>query len=356
MLPHRIHPGDHRDHDLERHDLRARHLAGPDHGHRDGPDESASCRGWVVVRREPKRGAPFQHRHPRRTDCFPGEVPTAAPFPHHHRRRRDCFPGADPRGADLPDVDLLREPREGRRGVPRRPVARTGPTPEGQRREGPTEFPRGVARRPSSREPSWRVPSSPGLYRRLPAWLPSNDGQRGPRSSMRQSARTRPIPGVWQGRPCSRPRAPSRARRPEPSTRLSCLGPGYAPRTVSGCAALSCSRTHGVFISYVSLVEEPSLPAVADRGGCREHLGAHSRETKRTGHSECPNQRRPLLCAVEALSARVQIRPSPGKAPTPIDHAGVTLHHDADQLSCVVPRSTPDAGSHRPRNSVSTQV
>ena len=231
MRPHRNRPGDHRGHGLERHDLRARHRDGPDHGHRDVPDESASCRGWVVVRRGPTRGGPFRHHHRRRRDCCPGEVPTADPFPHRHRRRRDCCPAADPRGADLQDVDLPREPREGRRGVPQRPGARTGPMPqgqtrEGQTREGQTEFPRGVARRPSSRVPSWREPSSPGLYRRRPAWLPSNDGQRVPQSSMRQSARTRPIPGVWQGRPCSRPRAPSRARRPEPSTRLSCLGPG----------------------------------------------------------------------------------------------------------------------------------
>jgi hypothetical protein len=105
---------------------------------------------------------------------------------------------------------------------------------------------RASRQQPSSRELSW--------VRRRASPL-SGGAQRVPRSSTRRSERIRPIPEVWQGHPCSRPRAPSRARRPEPSTRLSCLGPGYAPRTVSGCAALSCSRTHGVFISYNSLVE-----------------------------------------------------------------------------------------------------
>lgn len=105
--------------------------------------------------------------------------------------------------------------------------------------------------RTSGRSPSSRGPSSA----RPQASPLSNDGRQAPRSSTRQSVRIRPILEAWQGHPCSRPRAPSRARRPEPSTRLSCLGPGYAPRTVSGCAALSCWRTHGVFISNYSLVE-----------------------------------------------------------------------------------------------------
>jgi hypothetical protein len=64
---------------------------------------------------------------------------------------------------------------------------------------------------------------------------------------MKRSGRIRPSPAIWQGRPCSRLRAPLRARRPEPWTQLSCLGPGHA-RTARTNAACSCSRAHGVFI------------------------------------------------------------------------------------------------------------
>lgn len=247
----RLHGLDRRDHGLDRRDRALVHR-----DHRAAPASWASSPDLDAVHRGHPPGArAHPHRRTRRGCCR--DAVRGDPFPHRRPRRTDCSLGAAPR-------DGGRQAEGLRPGAALRGVLRVGRAAQLE-----VQGVRRVLRPPGEAESSWtwpasRPPFSPAPSSQAPpASLPLGGEQQAPQSSRRQSGRIRPTPAISQGRPCSRPRAPSRARRPEPSTRLSCLGPGYAPRTVSGCAALSCSRTHGVFISYYSLVE-----VCVTEGGC----------------------------------------------------------------------------------------
>ena len=87
-----------------------------------------------------------------------------------------------------------------------------------------------------------------GRARPSRAWPPACAGPRAARWSRTPTSRTHRAPAAWRGLPCWCTRAPWRARGPEPSTQLSCLGPGGVRRTVSASDTRSCSRAHGVFI------------------------------------------------------------------------------------------------------------
>ena len=219
----------HRDHGrgTRDHARRVRRRACPDRArvHRVGEGGSASSPDSGGEPPEQVRGGAWCP-HPRRTDCCPG-AGRDGPSLRRRRTRRGCYLGADPQGGDhLERVAVQPQAQVHSRhwavaSMPRAPrEERAQPLVE-----RPARLPRAPPE-PSPRGPSSRGPSSRGPCREQPAWPPSNDGQQAPRSWRRRSGRIRPTPAIWQGRPCSRPRAPSRARRPEPSTRLSCLGPG----------------------------------------------------------------------------------------------------------------------------------
>ena len=101
-------------------------------------------------------------------------------------------------------------------------------------------------------------------------------------------------------------RAPSRAHGPEPSTQLSCLGPGGVRRTVSASDTRSCSRAHGVFILELPIRSSgdghrsAEAGAVAHAGPCclgpmargssvrLSDRGPQRREVQGTGHAKGP--------------------------------------------------------------------
>lgn len=181
-------------------------------------------------------------------------------------RRRDYC-----QGVDRPDAahseSRVRHPQPTQQGqpVPPEQVAQRGWERPAVQRGAARPVPRPLSPRPA---PPWGQPSS-----RRSSWLacpqqpaPAASPHAGAwppvlRPWTTQTSRTRPYRRAWQGLPCWLPRAPWRAHGPEPSTLLSCLGPGIPTRTVSADAACSCSRAHGVFI-----LESLPIRSVVDVG------------------------------------------------------------------------------------------
>ncbi len=205
--------------------------------------------------------------------------------------------------------------------------------------EPPQPWRRRARQAPSLRLSSWQPSSSqpsswPQACQPAAAWPPEVAERLGPQPWKRRTSRTRRDPAVWRVLPCWLPRAPSRAHGPEPSTQLSCLGPGRVRRTVSASDTRSCSRAHGVFILELPVrssgVGRRSRARQADawRGAAviplDTRLPSRNRDLspltdqlpqegqiQRSLHSQRPFQAPGPLSAAEALGVQVQMRPSP---------------------------------------------
>ena len=228
-----------------------------DREHRpDASAEEALFRGWGAGRRarpEPVgpcrcrcrrgccpdgdlRGDPC--RCPCRTGCCPDADLPGAPRGRHRRPERRVRWGPPWRRAPAAVRRRLLARRPGRPGRPRRAAPVRPAAAQEPARQQPAS--------PSWLRSSWREPGT--RWARRPAWPRAACAPPAPRLWMKLTLRTHRVPAAWQGLPCWKPRAPSRAHGPEPSTRLSCLGPGRVLRTVSASDTRSCSRAHGVFI------------------------------------------------------------------------------------------------------------
>jgi hypothetical protein len=223
-----------------------------------------------------------------------------------------------------------------------RASAQSGSLQSGSRQraqEQPQPWHRRARQAPSLRLSSWQPSSSqpsswPQACQPAAAWPPEVAERLGPRPWKRRTSRTRRDPAVWRVLPCWLPRAPSRAHGPEPSTQLSCLGPGRVRRTVSASDTRSCSRAHGVFILELPVrssgVGRRSRARQADawRGAAviplDTRLPSRNRDLspltdqlpqegqiQRSLHSQRPFQAPGPLSAAEALGVQVQMRPSP---------------------------------------------
>jgi hypothetical protein len=153
---------------------------------------------------------------------------------------------AGPRALLLPRALLRRAalPPQARRTARAGPPQRTGPAApahwQGSPAAGPGRgSPGGLAwRRPdggrarTARHQNCSAAHAADGPREVPRW-------------MTPTARTHRAPGAWSSQPCSRLRAPWRARRPGPLPLLSCLGPSKTGRTVvtaGGCSLLAAHR------------------------------------------------------------------------------------------------------------------
>ncbi len=214
---------------------------------------------------------------------------------------------------------------------------RSGSLQSGSRQraqEPPQPWRRRARQAPSLRLSSSQPSSWPQACQPAAAWPPEVAERLGPRPWKRRTSRTRRDPAVWRVLPCWLPRAPSRAHGPEPSTQLSCLGPGRVRRTVSASDTRSCSRAHGVFILELPVrssgVGRRSRARQADawRGAAviplDTRLPSRNRDLspltdqlpqegqiQRSLHSQRPFQAPGPLSAAEALGVQVQMRPSP---------------------------------------------
>ena len=223
-----------------------------------------------------------------------------------------------------------------------RASAQSGSLQSGSRQraqEQPQPWRQRARQAPSLRLSSWQPSSSqpsswPQACQPAAAWPPEVAERLGPRPWKRRTSRTRRDPAVWRVLPCWLPRAPSRAHGPEPSTQLSCLGPGRVRRTVSASDTRSCSRAHGVFILELPVrssgIGRRSRARQADawRGAAviplDTRLPSRNRDLspltdqlpqegqiQRSLHSQRPFQGPGPLSAAEALGVQVQMRPSP---------------------------------------------
>ena len=223
-----------------------------------------------------------------------------------------------------------------------RASAQSGSLQSGSRQraqEPPQPWRRRARQAPSLRLSSWQPSSSqpsswPQACQPAAAWPPEVAERLGPQPWKRRTSRTRRDPAVWRVLPCWLPRAPSRAHGPEPSTQLSCLGPGRVRRTVSASDTRSCSRAHGVFILELPVrssgVGRRSRARQADawRGAAVIPLDTRlphrnrdlspltdqlpqEGQIQRSLHSQRPFQAPGPLSAAEALGVQVQMRPSP---------------------------------------------
>lgn len=181
----------------------------------------AWSRGWGAGRRVrpvPPAHDPCPSRC--RRDCcpdvvLPDEVPGAVRR-HLHRCRRGCYPAAGPRGAVRREGRAWARPR-GQLGQPEPPAQQAGlmespsagrwPVPRGRSARPLRVRPKPLAPPPSWRWPSWPLSSWPAS--RLPEAKPRPGAELpGLRWWRRRNERIRPFPAIWQGRPCSRLRAP----------------------------------------------------------------------------------------------------------------------------------------------------
>ena len=239
---------------------------------------AASCPDWGEVRRERQVWhGPCQNRSQRHTGCCPGADRPGDPCPCLRSSRRGCCLGVGPLDGGL--AAAHRRPVPPRRRAPR--VRRESPRPRARgqawererepgRAQGPVPgqvlpAPRLLARVPLQRCRSWEpalpswlpASSSPRAWPRRAAWPPEAGGRQAPPPWTRPTSRIRLALAAWRELPCLLPRALWRAHGPEPSTQLSCLGPGQ------GAPDRQCQRY--MFMLACSWGVHPRTPDPIDR-------------------------------------------------------------------------------------------
>ena len=228
---------------------------------------------------------PCPNRSQRHTGCCPGADRPGGPCPCQRSGRRGCCRGVGP-----PDGVLAAGPRRTERPRRRAPqVRRESPPPPalGQAwglEPGRAQAPVPVQVLPAPRMPVPRMPmprmpaqvpqrlcqpwepelpswppasSSPRAWPRRAAWPPEAGGRQAPPPWTRRTSRIRLALAAWRELPCLLPRALWRAHGPEPSTQLSCLGPGQ------GAPDRQCQRY--TFMLACSWGVHPRTPDPIDR-------------------------------------------------------------------------------------------
>lgn len=199
------------------------------------------------------------------------------------------------------------------------PEPRVRPWPEQPERPEPllqarVRSPRQVlARVPPVQVPperrAWRQasrgrPWPPGRHRRSaapPGTSRESCGRRGARWSTTPTSRTLPGSSGARAEPCSRLRAPLRARRPGPWPHFSCLGPDLTGgRTVVSAGACSSLRTHRRLIAFdppwfvgVGSHDGSDRRAYGDETRCYVCWTPRCRATAVTSVAACSRRARP---------------------------------------------------------------